>query len=56
MSINQSIAEDSALTLFGELGYAIGHGPHPSPTLATLRDSLLPELLNGELCVANLQN
>ena len=86
MSLNESIAEDAALEWFGELGYAVGHGPHlapgepaaerdsfsevvlvgrlreairrlnpaipPSRTLATLRDTLLPKLLSGELSVA----
>jgi type I restriction enzyme R subunit len=82
MSLNESIVEDAALEWFGELGYAVGHGPHlapgepaaerdsfgevvlvgrlreairrlnpaiPSRTLATLRDTLLPKLLSGEL-------
>lgn len=31
MSINESIIEDAALTSFGELGYAVGHGPHMAP-------------------------
>ena len=61
MNLNESIV-DAALTWFGELGYAIGHGPHMAPlidqinvnrtqsrTLATLRDSLLTKLLSGEL-------
>ena len=83
MTLNESIIEDATLTWFGELGYAIGHGPHIAPgelaaerdsfgevvlvgrlreairrlnsaipqsrTLATLRDTLLPKLLSGEL-------
>ncbi len=85
MTLNESIVEDAALEWFGELGYAVGHGPHlapgepaaerdsfgevvlvgrlreairrlnpaiPSRTLATLRDTLLPKLLSGELSVA----
>ena len=28
MSLNESIVEDAAVTWFGELGYAVGHGPH----------------------------
>jgi len=85
MSLNESTVEDAALEWFGELGYAVGHGPHlapgepaaerqsfgevvlvgrlreairrlnpaiPSRTLATLRDTLLPKLLSGELSVA----
>jgi type I restriction enzyme R subunit len=85
MSLNESIVEDAALTWFGELGYAVGHGPHLAPgepaaerdsfgevvlvgrlreairrmnpaipqarTLATLRDTLLPKLLSGELSI-----
>ena len=83
--LNESIVEDAALEWFGELGYAVGHGPHLAPgepaadrdsfgevvlvgrlreaiqrlnpaipfrTLATLRDTLLPKLLSGELSVA----
>jgi len=29
--LNESIVEDAALTWFGELGYAIRHGPHLAP-------------------------
>ena len=49
MSLTESIVEDAALTWFGELGYAMGHGQHASRTLATLRDTLLPKLLSGEV-------
>jgi type I restriction enzyme R subunit len=31
MSLNESIVEDAALEWFGELGYAVGHGPHMAP-------------------------
>ncbi|MEY3479816.1 MAG: hypothetical protein RIQ71_591, partial [Verrucomicrobiota bacterium] len=31
MTLNESIVEDAALTWFGELGYAVGHGPHIAP-------------------------
>jgi type I restriction enzyme, R subunit len=31
MSLTESIVEDAALTWFGELGYAVGHGPHLAP-------------------------
>ena len=89
MSLNESIVEDAALEWFGELGYAVGHGPHlapgepaaerdsfgevvlvgrlreairrlnpaisPSRTLATLRDTLLPKLLSGELRVPDAE-
>jgi type I restriction enzyme R subunit len=30
-SLNESIVEDAALEWFGELGYAVGHGPHLAP-------------------------
>ena len=87
MPLNKTIAEHAALEWFGELGYAVAHGPHLAPgeppaerdsfsdvvlverlrepirrlnsaspqslTLATLRDTLLPKLLSGELRVAD---
>jgi hypothetical protein len=89
MSLNESIVEDAAREWFGELGYAVGHGPHLAPgdpaaerasigevvlvdrlreairplnpamsslTLATLRDTLLPKLLSGELSVAGIES
>ena len=31
MSLNESIVEDAALEWFGELGCAVGHGPHLAP-------------------------
>ena len=31
MSLNESIVEDAALEWFGELGYAVGHGPPIAP-------------------------
>ena len=31
MSLTESIVEDAALTWFGELGYAVGHGPQMAP-------------------------
>ena len=31
MSLTESIVEDAALEWFGELGYAVGHGPHIAP-------------------------
>ena len=38
--LNESHVEDAALTWFGELGYAIGHGPHMAPgELAAERSS-----------------
>ena len=32
MRLNESIVEDAAVTWFGELGYAFGHGPQLAPT------------------------
>jgi hypothetical protein len=29
MSLTDSMLEDTALMWFGELGYAVGHGPQP---------------------------
>ena len=34
MILNESIVEDAALTWFGELGYAVGHGLRPSPAMS----------------------
>lgn len=31
MTLTESIVEDAALEWFGELGYAVGHGPHLAP-------------------------
>ena len=31
MSLNESIVDDAALEWFGELSYAVGHGPHLAP-------------------------
>ena len=31
MSLNESIVEDAALEWFGQLGYAVGHGPQMAP-------------------------
>jgi hypothetical protein len=31
MSLTESIVEDAALEWFGELGYAVGHGPQLAP-------------------------
>ncbi len=61
MTLNESIVEDAALTWFslcpvrqaqgyggqvGDQGYAVGHRPLQSRTHATLRDTLLPQLLS----------
>jgi len=31
VTLNESLIENAALTWFGELGYAIGHGPNIAP-------------------------
>ena len=36
----ESIVEDAALTWFGELGYAIGHGPHMAPGKLRAKDGM----------------
>ena len=50
MSLTESIVEDAALTWFGELGYAVGHGPHIAPgEPAAERDSFGDVVLVGRL-------
>jgi type I site-specific restriction-modification system R (restriction) subunit len=50
MSLNESIVEDAALEWFGELGYAIGHGPQLAPgEAAAERDSFGEVVLVGRL-------
>ncbi|MBL9143835.1 MAG: DUF559 domain-containing protein, partial [Verrucomicrobiaceae bacterium] len=50
MSLTESIVEDAALTWFGELGYAVGHGPQMAPgEPATERDSFGEVVLVGRL-------
>ena len=50
MSLNESIVEDAALEWFGELGYAVGHGPHLAPgEPAAERDSFGEVVLLGRL-------
>jgi type I restriction enzyme R subunit len=50
MALNESVVEDAALTWFGELGYAIGHGPHIAPgELAAERGSFAEVVLVGRL-------
>ena len=50
MSLNESHVEDAALTWFGELGYAVGHGPHIAPgEPAAERDSCGEVVLTGRL-------
>jgi hypothetical protein len=48
MPLNKSIVEDAALESFGELCYAVGYGPHPTPfETAAQRDSLGKMVLLG---------
>ena len=50
MSLNESIVEAAALEWFGELGYAIGHGPHLAPgEPAAERDGFGEVVLVGRL-------
>ncbi|MFN0075957.1 MAG: type I restriction endonuclease subunit R, partial [Prosthecobacter sp.] len=49
-TLNESIVEDAALEWFGELGYAVGHGPHLAPgEPAAERDSFSEVVLVGRL-------
>jgi len=48
--LNESIVEDAALEWFGQLGYAVGHGPHLAPgEPAAERDSFGEVVLEGRL-------
>lgn len=50
MSLNESIVEEAALSWFGDLGYAIGHGPHLAPGEPEAeRDSFGEVVLVGRL-------
>jgi len=49
-TLNESIVEDAALGWFGELGYAIGHGPNMAPgEPAAERDAFADVVLVGRL-------
>ena len=49
-SLNESVVEDAGLTWFGDLGYAIGHGPHLAPgEPAAERESFSEVVLVGRL-------
>jgi type I restriction enzyme R subunit len=53
MNLNESIVEDAALEWFGELGYAVGHGPAMAPgEPAAERDSFSEVALVGRLRAA----
>ena len=47
MSLNESMVEDAALEWFGELGYAVGHGPHLAPG-EYAGGTLIPAFSQGE--------
>jgi type I restriction enzyme R subunit len=50
MSLNESIVEDAALEWFGELGFAVGHGPQLAPgEPAAERDSFSEVVMVGRL-------
>ena len=50
MSLNESIVEDAAFEWFGELGYAVGHGPQLAPgEAAAERESFAEVVLVGRL-------
>jgi type I restriction enzyme R subunit len=50
MNLNEAIVEDAALTWFGELGYAVGHGPEMAPgESAAERDAFSDVVLPGRL-------
>ena len=50
MSLNESIVEDADQAWFGELGYAVGHGPQMAPGEPTAeRDSFGEVVLAGRL-------
>ncbi len=49
-SLNESHVEEAALEWFGELGYAVGHGPHFAPDEpVSERDSFGEVMLVGRL-------
>ena len=50
MPLNKTIAEHAALEWFGELGYAVAHGPHLAPGEPPAeRDSFSEIVLVGRL-------
>ena len=50
MTLNESIVEEAALEWFGELGYAVGHGPQLAPgEPAAERDGFGEVVLVGRL-------
>jgi len=54
MTLNESTLEDDALEWFGDLSYAVGHGPHIAPgEPAAERASFGEVVLTGRLREAN---
>ena len=51
MSLNQSSVEDAALEWFGVLGYAIGHGPHPTPHEPAAQRATFADVVLVGVCV-----
>ena len=54
MGIDESLTGDAALVWFGELGYAVGHGPHvapgePATERASFHDAILVAYLRDKL-------
>jgi hypothetical protein len=63
MTLNESIVEEAALTWFGELGYAIAHGPDIAPGERAADDVFglpprisIPSSLNLNLSSPNLRS
>lgn len=49
-TLNESHVEEAALIWFGELGYAIAHGPHMAPgEMSAERNSFADVVLTGRL-------
>lgn len=55
MSVTESTFEEAALSWSGKVGCAVEQRLEPC-ALATLRDTLLPKLLSGELSVTARKN
>ena len=52
----ESLVEDAAFVWLESPGYAVEHGPEIAPGEPTaLRDTLLPELISGELRVKDAE-
>ena len=49
MSLNESIVEEAALEWFGELGYAVGHGPQLAPGEPAAERDSFSEVVVGRL-------